>query len=156
MPPFSFRGTALRFANWMQNGQGSGSTETGAYTLGTLTNGVPVNGNITCNSGATWFLPSENEWYKAAYYDANTASYFSYPTKTNATPVSDEPAGGDGGSNPSNTANFLNDDGNNANGFNDGFAVTGDPTFSFSENYVTSVGCIPQRPWPLWHARSGR
>ena len=27
---------AIRFANWLNNGQGSGDTETGAYTLGTL------------------------------------------------------------------------------------------------------------------------
>ena len=24
---------------------------------------------ITRNAGATYFIPSENEWYKAAYYD---------------------------------------------------------------------------------------
>ena len=26
------------------------------------------------------FLPSEDEWYKAAYYDAASSSYFDYPT----------------------------------------------------------------------------
>ena len=60
---------ALRLANWVNNGQGSADTETGAYTLlgGTA---VPSNATtVTRNSGATWFLPSENEWYKAAYYD---------------------------------------------------------------------------------------
>ena len=59
---------AIRFANWLNNGQGDGDTETGAYTLlgGTPT---PSNGSsITRNPGATWFLPSEDEWYKAAYY----------------------------------------------------------------------------------------
>ena len=54
---------AARFANWMMNGQGAGSTETGAYTLTGNT------GIITKNSGATVYLPSEDEWYKAAYYD---------------------------------------------------------------------------------------
>src|SRR5213083_2600604 len=55
---------ALRFANWMNNGQGSGDTETGAYTLlgGTAT---PSNGAVTRNAGASIFLTSENEWYKA-------------------------------------------------------------------------------------------
>jgi formylglycine-generating enzyme len=70
-------GDAARFCNWLQNGQpafpaGSpgevtGSTETGAYTL----NGANDNTGlmaITRNSGATYFIPSENEWYKAAYY----------------------------------------------------------------------------------------
>ncbi len=56
---------SLRFANWLNNGQGSGDTETGAYTLlgGTAT---PSNGTTgTANPGANIFLPSENEWYEA-------------------------------------------------------------------------------------------
>jgi len=70
---------AVRFANWLNNGQGNGDTETGAYTLlgGTAT---PSNGmTVTRNPGATIFLTSENEWYKAAYYNAITTSYFDYP-----------------------------------------------------------------------------
>jgi MYXO-CTERM domain-containing protein len=70
---------AMRFANWLNNGQGSGDTETGAYTLlgGTAT---PSNGTtVTRNAGATIVLPSEDEWYKAAYYDALSASFFDYP-----------------------------------------------------------------------------
>jgi sulfatase modifying factor 1 len=54
---------AARFTNWLGNGQGSGSTETGAYTLTGNT------GIITKNVGATVWIPSEDEWYKAAYYD---------------------------------------------------------------------------------------
>ncbi len=76
----------LRFANWLDNGQTPGSTETGAYTLlgGTPT---PSNGNsITRNAGATVFLPSEDEWYKAAYYNPTTSSYFQYPTSSNTAP----------------------------------------------------------------------
>jgi formylglycine-generating enzyme required for sulfatase activity len=70
---------ALRFANWLNNGQGSGATETGAYTLlgGTAT---PSNGTtVTRNPGATIVLTSEDEWYKAAYYSALGTSYFDYP-----------------------------------------------------------------------------
>src|SRR5438552_534948 len=55
---------ALRFANWMNNGQGSGDTETGACTLlgGTPT---PSNdGTVTRNGGAIIVLTSESEWYK--------------------------------------------------------------------------------------------
>jgi formylglycine-generating enzyme required for sulfatase activity len=72
---------ALRFANWMHNGQGSGDTETGAYTLlgGKAT---PSNGTtVMRNAGATVFLTSENEWYKAAYYSPGGV-YFDYPTGT--------------------------------------------------------------------------
>jgi sulfatase modifying factor 1 len=70
---------ALRFANWMNNGQGSGDTETGAYTLlgGTA---APSNGTtVARNAGAAIVLTSENEWYKAAYYNALSMSYFTYP-----------------------------------------------------------------------------
>ncbi len=59
---------ALRFSNWMNNGYGSGDTESGAYTLlgGTA---FPTNGTfVGRNTGATTFLTSENEWYKAAYF----------------------------------------------------------------------------------------
>ena len=47
---------SLRFSNWLNNGQGSGDTETGAYTLlgGTAT---PSNGlTVTRNDGANIFL----------------------------------------------------------------------------------------------------
>jgi formylglycine-generating enzyme required for sulfatase activity len=74
---------SLRFANWLHNGQGTGDTETGAYTLlgGTET---PSNGStVTRNPEASIFLTSQNEWYKAAYYDALTTSYFAYPAGTN-------------------------------------------------------------------------
>ena len=75
---------ALRFGNWMNNGQGNGNTETGSYTLlgGTPT---PSNGiTVTRNAGATIALPSEDEWFKAAYYDAASTSYFEYPAGSNA------------------------------------------------------------------------
>lgn len=42
---------AARFTNWLHNGQGSGSTETGAYTL----NGA-ISGIFTKNVGATVWL----------------------------------------------------------------------------------------------------
>src|SRR5439155_10027336 len=81
---------ALRFANWMNNGQGAGDTETGAYTLlgGTAT---PSNGTtVTRTARATIVLTSEDEWYKAAYYDPSISSFFDYPTgsdtQTNCAP----------------------------------------------------------------------
>lgn len=65
---------AARFANWMMNGQGNGSTETGAYTLDGATSGI-----ITANVGAQIYIPTENEWYKAAYYNAASQSYSLFP-----------------------------------------------------------------------------
>jgi formylglycine-generating enzyme len=96
---------AIRFTNWLHNGQGSGSTETGAYTL---LGGMPTPSNgdsITRNSGATWFLPTESEWYKAAYYDGAAGVYYDYPTGTNSVPDNNLPAEDTG-----NSANFLQDD----------------------------------------------
>ncbi|HEY3254742.1 MAG TPA: SUMF1/EgtB/PvdO family nonheme iron enzyme [Polyangiaceae bacterium] len=75
---------ALRFANWLNNGQGNGDTETGAYTL---LGGTALPSNYTTvarNAGAAIFLTSEDEWYKAAYYDPATAGYFDYPAGSNA------------------------------------------------------------------------
>ncbi|HEX5471068.1 MAG TPA: SUMF1/EgtB/PvdO family nonheme iron enzyme [Lacipirellulaceae bacterium] len=98
---------ALRFANWVNNGATVGaSTETGAYTLlgGTAT---PTNADsITRNNGATWFLPTENQWYKAAYYDGTAGSYYDYPTKSDAAPDNNIP---------------LDDSGNSANYYNGAF-----------------------------------
>lgn len=85
---------AARFTNWLHNGQGASDTETGAYTLlgGTPT---PSNGlSITRNAGATWFLPSEDEWYKAAYYRPADDSYSVFPTGSNAVPTATAPPGG--------------------------------------------------------------
>jgi formylglycine-generating enzyme len=102
---------SIRFANWLNNGQGAGDTETGAYALN---GGVPIPSNgplITRILGATWFLPSENEWYKAAYHEpaaqgGDADNYFSYPTRSNGVPTIAS-ANGVGDANPGiNVANF--------------------------------------------------
>ena len=87
---------AIRFANWVNNGQGSGDTETGAYTLGTIL----FPGPLTHNAGSQVWLPTENEWYKAAYYDPRTTAqggppsdshYWLYGTSSNSTPIQSLP-----------------------------------------------------------------
>jgi formylglycine-generating enzyme required for sulfatase activity len=89
--------SAMRFANWLQNGQGSGDTETGAYTLlgGTPT---PSNSNVTRNAGARWVVPSENEWYKAAYYNPTSGTYANYATGQNSEPFDNPPSADNGNS----------------------------------------------------------
>jgi formylglycine-generating enzyme required for sulfatase activity len=83
----------IRFANWLNNGQGNGDTETGAYTIKGGTP-IPVDPfSITRNPGARVFLPTEDEWYKAAYYDPGTDSYFQYATSDNSTPIASGPTG---------------------------------------------------------------
>lgn len=99
-------GDVLRFANWLHNGQPGGAqdastTEDGAYTL--------TQGNtVTRNANWQWAVASEDEWYKAAYYDPNKpggAGYWFYPTRSNTVP-SNARLTPDGGNN----ANFNNYD----------------------------------------------
>lgn len=120
---------AMRFTNWLHNGQGNGNTETGAYTIG---NGA----NEVRSASAKYWIPSEDEWYKAAYHDATagtSAVYFDYATGGNNVPVSDQP--GDNSA----AVNYRNDDGL-INGFNDGYAVSGSPIFPSDTNPLTNVG----------------
>ena len=74
---------AARYVNWMHNGANSNSsTETGAYTLNGASSGV-----FQKNGDAKYWLPTYNEWYKAAFYDAiknSTGGYWSYATQTDA------------------------------------------------------------------------
>lgn len=96
---------ALRFANWMNNGQGTATTEDGAYKLDGGT-AIPSNAStITRNANAIWFLPTENEWYKAAYHDKDAglaAVYFDYPTGADTAPNNNLPSADSG-----NSANYL-------------------------------------------------
>jgi formylglycine-generating enzyme required for sulfatase activity len=116
---------AARFANWMNNGATTGaSTENGAYTMA---NGI----NVARNAGATWFLPTENQWYKAAYYDGSAGVYYDYPTKSNAAPNNNAP---------------MNDTGNSANFFATDFAtqnisypMTSDGAYALSKSAYGTV-----------------
>jgi len=76
---------AARVANWLHNGATSASSmETGAYTLNNATTGNAVPVNI----GARFFIPSENQWYKAAYYKGGStnAGYWPYATQSLVAP----------------------------------------------------------------------
>src|SRR4051794_4715576 len=102
---------AARFTNWLHNGQ-----PTGAQGLGTTEDGAYHDvGNQTLfgrTAGAKYFIPSENEWYKAAYHDKSAgvaATYFLYPTGTNSVPGRD-------------TAETTNT-GNNANYFSGSYLI---------------------------------
>jgi sulfatase modifying factor 1 len=80
----------LRFANWMHNGQGSGDTEDGAYDMS-------LGSGVVRKPGARVFLPTEDEWYKAAYYKGGgtDAGYWDYPTQSDTAPTSEAPPGTD-------------------------------------------------------------
>jgi formylglycine-generating enzyme required for sulfatase activity len=79
---------AARFANWLANGQGSGDTETGSYTFNE--NGVIVSaGARAANAGAQVYIPTADEWYKAAYYNAASQTYSLYPNGQNSITTAD-------------------------------------------------------------------
>jgi hypothetical protein len=110
---------ALRFINWLHNGQGSGDTETGAYDLLGNTP-IPTNASdFLRNPDATIWMPNENEWYKPAYHDSaagTSGQYFVYATGSDVAPISDKPD-----ENPA-AVNYYNNDRIN-NGFNDGHGM---------------------------------
>lgn len=83
---------AARFCNWLHNGKPVGvpsSTESGVYDM-TLPGAA-----LTRGPGAKYFVPSHDEWYKAAYYDpfdpgadaGGTEDYWLYPTQADAVPT---------------------------------------------------------------------
>ena len=127
---------AARFCNWLQNGEPSnlgespGSTETGVYTLyGDTTVGLE-----TRNAGASWWLPSENEWYKAAYYDpelnSGAGGYWTYATQSKTAP-----------------GNLIGTGTNEANYFASGvYSATQSGDFNLIANYVTPAGSFSNSP----------
>ena len=118
---------AARFANWMTNGQGGpGTTETGAYDLTTATPGeAPAK-----TPGAAFYIPNENEWYKAAYYSPNyggigSPGYYAYATQSNDAP-----------------GNIIGSGTNQANwNTGAGFSVT-QSSYDPNQNYLTDVGAF--------------
>jgi formylglycine-generating enzyme required for sulfatase activity len=94
---------ALRFANWMHNGQPTGgqtaeTTEDGAYTLS-------LGAAVQRNPGARVFLPTEDEWYKAAYYQGGpNGGYWDYATQSDVAPASEPPPGS---GMPNGSANYF-------------------------------------------------
>lgn len=81
---------AARYCNWLHWGKPSGSdfyiTETGAYNLN-RTNSALV--SIIKNVDANYYIPTENEWYKAAYYKGSgmNSGYWLYATQSNIDPL---------------------------------------------------------------------
>jgi formylglycine-generating enzyme required for sulfatase activity len=124
--------SAIRFANWLNNGQGNADTESGAYAL-TGNSQTPTSVS-TRNAGASVFLPSENEWYKAAYYKGGgtNAGYWTYATQGNTAPISGPPA-----ADAANGANFIGPGG--------AMATSGGP-YSSGTNYLTDVGAYLNTP----------
>ena len=79
---------AARFANWLHNGQPTG-TQGARNHRGRRVHQRRQSNHFRPLGGRLFFIPTEDEWYKAAYHDKTAglaASYFDYPTGTNAVP----------------------------------------------------------------------
>ena len=79
---------AAKFVNWLDTSSGSVPAykfdASGNFQLWTPTDPGYNPNNLYRNSLAHYFLPSENEWHKAAYYDPVAGVYYAYPTGSNA------------------------------------------------------------------------
>jgi len=74
---------AAMFSNWLT----SGDVTDGAYAIngsGVVT-GIDRDSAISAH-GTVYVIPTENEWYKAAYYDGVAGVYYNYPTGSDSVP----------------------------------------------------------------------
>ena len=81
---------AAKFVNWLNTSSGSvpaykfdGSGNFQLWAPGDV--GYDSN-NLYRNTLAQYFLPSQHEWHKAAYYDPSSNTYHTYPTGTDSVP----------------------------------------------------------------------
>ena len=86
---------AARFVNWLNTSQGHVAaynfTTGGAndnITLWDSADAWQLGGeNLYRHKDAYYFLPSEDEWYKAAFYDGNSMVYYDYATGSDTAPT---------------------------------------------------------------------
>ncbi len=115
---------AMRFVNWLQNGQptgtqGPGTTENGVYTISDGLSEVR-------DPGATYFIPRQDEWFKAAYYDPS-GTYYDYATSTDIRPNNNLPS---------------SDTGNSANFYDDGY-TTGNESYPMTDVGAYTLSASP-------------
>jgi len=88
-------GEAARFANWLTHGQPTGTqnastTEDGSYYLNGAISDAALLAVVrkSPEQGGRYYIPTEDEWYKAAYHknDGVTDHYFDYPTGSDSVP----------------------------------------------------------------------
>jgi formylglycine-generating enzyme required for sulfatase activity len=80
---------AARMANWLTNGQGSGSTESGVYTLSGNTL-VAITRDLSNPNQV--FIPTQDEFVKAGYHQpasdgGDTDNFWRFATRSNNSPV---------------------------------------------------------------------
>jgi formylglycine-generating enzyme required for sulfatase activity len=81
---------AARFINWLNTSTGSlpayKFNDMGEFELWLPADAGYDSNNRYRNNLAKYFLPSINEWHKAAYYDPVAGHYWDYPTGSDAIP----------------------------------------------------------------------
>lgn len=77
---------AARFCNWLHNGKvnEAWAFESGAYDTSTFNDVSPFTDQLTHSPGARFWIPTRDEWFKAAYFDPdrfgpNLPGYWLYP-----------------------------------------------------------------------------
>lgn len=126
---------AARFANWMSNGKPTGpqsatTTENGAYDLSNWASGTaPARNSVNPNTSLapSHYIPTENEWYKAAYYspalNSGSGGYYAYATMSDTAPSNVVGA--------PNSANYM---------VSGTFSLTQSSAPDSSQNYLFNVG----------------
>ena len=126
---------AAMYANWATSGNihkgaydTSADANWGSSTAGDYT-GIAPHDSVAMDAlistyGKVYVIPTEDEWYKAAYYDGAASSYYDYPTSSDLRPSSDLDLGG-----------------NNATFAEDGYTID-------SPYYRTEVGAHENSPSP--------
>jgi sulfatase modifying factor 1 len=117
---------ATRFANWLHNGQPTGAqddttTEGGAYDMS-----LPGT-SVVREAGARVFVPSQDEWYKAAYYKGGgtSAGYWAYPAGSDTPTTCASPVGGANSANCDSVEGDLTDGGS--------YTGSGSPSGTFDQ-----------------------
>ncbi|MBY0312312.1 MAG: formylglycine-generating enzyme family protein [Phycisphaerales bacterium] len=91
---------AARYCNWLHNGKQNtlAALESGAYDTSTFGRDADrqVTDQVTRSPGARFWIPSFDEWMKAAYYDparfgANADGWWQYPNSTDTPLISGIP-----------------------------------------------------------------
>jgi hypothetical protein len=86
---------AAAFVNWLNTSTGKTAAydlawDGSAWSMNLWSSGQAWTAggeNLYRNKNAFYFLPSENEWYKAAYYNPAGSNYFLYPTASDIAPT---------------------------------------------------------------------
>jgi formylglycine-generating enzyme required for sulfatase activity len=134
---------AARFVNWMANGQPTDlndpddATENGAYDLASAEPGfAPQKNAINPHTGAppTYYLPTEDQFYKAAYFspnrgDTGVAGYFLYAAQSDTTP-----------------GNVVGSCPNQVNIYRGVYSFTQSSIYTSTQNYLTDVGAFSGSP----------